>query len=160
MKSKVGDGTTFNIFLPAVEAEEEEGSHPGVSAPQRKGKVLIMDDEELIRAVATEMMVTLGHEVESAEDGEEAIEKFRQAAESGRPFDVVILDITVKGGMGGELAIKRLREMDPQVKAIVSSGYSDNPVVSDYRAYGFTSFLNKPYQFQELGESLNALFSG
>ncbi|HET6418504.1 MAG TPA: ATP-binding protein [Geobacteraceae bacterium] len=159
VKSKVGEGTTFNIFLPATEAEEEEGSHPAVSTPQRKGKVLIMDDEELIRSVATEMMEFLGHEVESAEDGESAIEKFRQATESGRPFDVVILDITVKGGMGGELAIKMLREMDPHIKAIVSSGYSDSPVASDYRAYGFTSFLNKPYQIEELRESLNALFS-
>ena len=92
-----------------------------------------MDDDELVREVAAQMIASLGHAVATAANGEEAIELFRAAREEGRPFDVVILDLTVKNGMGGEEAIRRLRELDPDVKAVVSSGYSDAAVVADYR---------------------------
>jgi CheY-like chemotaxis protein len=154
--SEAGKGSSFSIYLPASEAVEE-GSQIPLPFGGRKGKILLMDDESMVRTVAMEMIEALGHEGEGAADGEDAIEKFREAIQSGRPFDIVILDLTVKGGMGGEQAIRKLQEIDPHVKAIVSSGYADNPVVSDYLSYGFAAFLNKPYRIDALRDSLNAL---
>jgi len=157
--SEVGKGSTFSIYLPAWGAGEELPEEPrvGAAAPGRKGRILVMDDEELVRDVAMGLIDALGHEAECAENGEAAIEKFRQARRSGTPFDIVILDLTIRGGMGGEEAIGKLREIDPDVTAIVSTGYSDNPVVSEYRSYGFTAFLNKPYTIHSLKESLDSL---
>jgi CheY-like chemotaxis protein len=129
------------------------------SATGRKGRILIMDDEEMVRSVAGDMVEAIGHEVETATGGEVAIEMFRRARESGRPFDVIILDLTVKGGMGGEAAIRKIREIDPNVIAIVSSGYSDNPVVANFRAYGFAAVLNKPYTADALRDCLNMLIA-
>jgi PAS domain S-box-containing protein len=159
VKSGTGEGSTFSVFLPAIDAGEElpEESRSVAAAPGRKGRILVMDDEALVRDVAMGLVDALGHEVECAENGEVAVEKFRQARKSGKPFDVVILDLTVKGGMGGEEAIDRLRGIDPDVTAIVSTGYSDNPVVSDYRSYGFTTYLNKPYTIHSLKDSLDSL---
>ncbi|MDA8077916.1 MAG: response regulator, partial [Nitrospiraceae bacterium] len=121
------------------------------------GRILIMDDEEMIRSVAAEMIEALGHEAETARDGLEAIDKYLAAKKSGRPFDVVILDLTVKGGLGGEETIGKLRALDPSVVAVVSSGYADNPVVADHRAYGFSALLSKPYEIDSLRDSLNTL---
>ena len=154
--SEVSRGSTFIIWLPASEAAESR-AHATVVSPGRKGRVLVMDDEELVQSVAKEMIDALGHEVECADNGENAVEKFRLALKSGRPFDVVILDLTIKGGMGGEQTIRILREIDPDVKAIVSSGYADNPVIADYRSYGFLDRLNKPYNIDAVSDSLNAL---
>ena len=156
VSSEPNKGSTFSICLPSAEAGEEE-ARTSVPAVDRKGKILLMDDEEMVRAVAMEMIDALGHEAMCAADGDDAIEKFRQAGESGMPFDIVILDLTVKGGMGGEQTIRKLLEIDPHVRAIVSSGYADTPVVSDYRSYGFAAFLNKPYRIDALRDSLNAL---
>ena len=159
VESEAGKGSTFSIYLPAWGAGEELPKEPRVdaAAPGRKGRILVMDDEELVRDVAMGLIDALGHEAVCAENGEAAIEKFRQARGSGTPFDIVILDLTIRGGMGGEEAIGKLREIDPDVTAIVSTGYSDNPVVSDYRSYGFTTFLNKPYTIHSLKESLDSL---
>jgi two-component system cell cycle sensor histidine kinase/response regulator CckA len=159
VKSEADKGSTFSIYLPAREAGEEpqEESRADAAAPGRRGRILIMDDEALVRDVATGLVDALGHEVECAENGEVAIEKFRQARSSGKPFDVVILDLTIRGGMGGAEAIGKLREIDPDVAAIVSTGYSDNPVVSEYRSYGFSTYLNKPYTIHSLKESLDSL---
>ena len=159
VKSEAGKGSTFIVYLPASVAGEEE-TRTLASPLGRKGRILVMDDEEQVRDVVREMMEVLGHEVECAENGEDAIEKFRQAGKSGKPFDVVILDLNVKGGMGGERTVRKLGEIDPNVTAIVSSGYSDNPVLSDYRSYGFTACLNKPYTIHALKDSLNSLLTG
>src|SRR5208283_2096104 len=134
------------IYLPAVDLEVLQETHQSYDAPGRSGRILVMDDEVFVRDVAREMIETLGHKVTCAENGEDAIEKFKQAKLAGSPFDVIILDLTVKGGgMGGEQTIRKLLEIAPNVKAIVSSGYSENPVVSDYKSFGFTAYLNKPY---------------
>ena len=120
-----------------------------------KGRVLLMDDEELIRNVAAEMVATLGHKIVCAEDGRKAIDLFREARAAGRPFDLVILDLTVKGGMGGEEALAQIKEIDPEVKTVVSSGYADSPVLADHRIFGFSAVLNKPYKLAALKDCLN-----
>lgn len=116
-----------------------------------------MDDEAVVRNVAQRMVRALGHDVEVTAHGEEAIDRYRQALATGNPFDLLILDLTIRGGLGGEGTIKRLLELNPNVKAVVSSGYSDDPIVSDYRAYGFSAILSKPYQLGQLRDCLDAL---
>lgn len=157
--SKVGTGATFNIYLPAIKAEKDETLVPGPSVFSRKGKILVMDDEELIRSIAADMIKALGHEIEVAEHGEAAIDKYKTATESGSPFDIVILDLTIRGGMGGRETIERLNTVNPGIKAIVSSGYSDDAAVSDYNNYGFSARLTKPYKFEELRDTLNRLLT-
>ena len=121
---------------------------------------LVMDDEEIVRDVTGEMLNILGYEVELTIDGSEAIELYSRARECGQSFEAVILDLTVPGGMGGKKAIKKLLEIDPEVKAIVSSGYSNDPVMAEFREYGFRGFIAKPYKIQELSEVLHRLIMG
>lgn len=160
VRSEVNRGSTFTIYLPAsrLTATEKKAAGPAAVFTGR-GRVLVMDDEELVRSVAKEMIEALGHDVECAVDGEAAIEMYVRARESGNPFDVVILDLTVRGSMGGEQAIRKLRELDPGVVAVVSSGYADNAVMSDFRAYGFSAVLNKPYRISALKDCLDALIT-
>ncbi len=160
VKSELSKGSTFAVYLPAVkDAEPERDTAPREAAAARKGRILFMDDEEMMRNVAVEMIAALGHEVESVADGKSAVEMFSRARESGRPFDIVILDLTVKGGMGGEETFRHLCEADPAVRAVVSSGYADNAVVARYRDNGFSAFLNKPYKIEELKDCLNLLLA-
>lgn len=119
-----------------------------------KGKILIMDDEESVRLVSMEMIKHMGYEVESVKDGAEVIEVYSRALESGKPFDMVIMDLTIPGGMGGKEAIKKLREIDPGIRAIVSSGYCGDPVMSDFRDYGFSGIVEKPFRIGELSEQI------
>ncbi|MGC2061709.1 MAG: PAS domain S-box protein [Thermodesulfovibrionales bacterium] len=155
--SGLNKGTTFTIYLPgAISAEREAGTTAAATFGAKQGRILLMDDEDVVRRVATEMIAALGHDVEVAENGGKAIALFRQAKESGKPYDLVILDLTIKGGMGGEEAIQKILEIDPNAKAVVSSGYADNPVVAHYRDYGFSAFLNKPYKLADLKECLNS----
>ena len=118
-----------------------------------------MDDDDVVRTVAGELLRSFGHDVELAAHGEEAVEKYRQAAAAGRPFDIVILDLTIRGGMGGAETVKKLLELDPGVKAVVSSGYSDDAVTSNYQEHGFRSYLSKPYTAAGLNDMLNTLMS-
>lgn len=117
-----------------------------------KGRILIMDDEDAVRKVAGLMLKNIGYEVEFARDGVEAIEFYKKARESGKPFDVAIIDLTVPGGMGGKEAVKKLLEIDPNVKTIVSSGYSNDPIMSEFKQYGFKGVIAKPYLIEELSE--------
>ena len=113
-----------------------------------------MDDEEIIRDVAGEMLNHMGFEVDYASHGEEALEKYTAAKNNGKRFDAVIMDLTVPGGMGGADAIKKLLEIDPEAKAIVTSGYSNNPVMANYKEYGFRATMSKPFNLDEVGEIL------
>jgi signal transduction histidine kinase/CheY-like chemotaxis protein len=158
VQSEVGKGTTFFIYLPASDAKGEEPDRPVIPATTRKGRILVMDDEEMIRTVAGELLTAIGHEVAFAEKGETALEAYRVARDAGHPFDVVILDLTIRGGMGGLETLQKLTDIDPDVKAVVSSGYSDDAVLSNYRERGFKAFLKKPYNMEELQSTLNALF--
>lgn len=155
--STPGQGSRFCIYLPACEETPEAEVSVVSSATPRVGRILVMDDEEVVRAVAGEMLEALGHEVVLTADGKEALQRYREAQEQGRAFDVVILDLTVKGGMGGAETIRALQQMDPDVTAVVSTGYAENDVVAEYRAYGFVAALNKPYRIDRLQEVLDRL---
>jgi CheY-like chemotaxis protein len=161
VKSIVTKGTVFFIYLPAVYQERKtESLQPaGTASSIHAAKVLMMDDEQVIRDVAGELLRELGHEVEFAAQGNEAIKKYRTAKESGKPFDVVILDLTIRGGMGGAETIKILRDIDPKVKAVVSSGYSDDTDAATYQHNGFIAFLKKPYDVANLQDVLNKVLS-
>jgi two-component system cell cycle sensor histidine kinase/response regulator CckA len=123
----------------------------------RKGRILLMDDEDIVRNIAGVMIRSLGHEVELVEDGKGAIEKYHESMRSGRQFDIVILDLTVRGGMGGEETIKELLEIDPDIRAIVSSGYTESSAMAEYKAIGFGAYLTKPYDIVSLNSTLNSL---
>jgi len=156
--SEPGRGTTFFIYLPATEAGEDiPEAVSAVSGVVHKGKILVMDDEELIRKISGEMLEALGHDVDFAESGEIAVEKYQQAMDSGRPYNVVILDLTIRGGVGGKETLARLQAIDPDIRAVVSSGYSEDAVVSDYNKYGFRARMTKPYKLETLKDTLSAL---
>ncbi len=159
LASELGKGTTFFVYIPAVEAGKEHPVASAVPPHVRKGKILVMDDDELIRNIAGEMIRALGHDVDFAESGEIAYEKYQTAKKSGNPFDIVILDLTIRGGLGGKETIEQLLVIDPGVRAVVSSGYSDDAVVSDYHKYGFSASLTKPYKLEKLKDTLNDLLS-
>ena len=158
VKSEMGKGSTFFVWLPAIDTVEAKTETEPVSRPAaRKYRILVMDDEEFIRNIAGEMIRLLGHEVEFAIDGTEAIARYREAMLEGRRFDIVILDLTIRGGMGGEAAIRALLAMDPDIKAVVSSGYSDSSAISEYKALGFKTLLTKPYSMKVLNNTINSL---
>ena len=119
-----------------------------------KGKVLLMDDEQIILDVTLEVLNYLEYEVMFARDGDAALGLYRQEKEAGRPFDLVILDLSVPEGLGGKETISLLKAYDPAVKAIVSSGHSNDPVVLDFMQYGFSGKLSKPYKISDLKELL------
>ncbi|MBA7540020.1 Sporulation initiation phosphotransferase F [subsurface metagenome] len=113
-----------------------------------------MDDEEPVRSVLSEMLGSIGYKISLAEDGAEAVELYSKAKASNRPFDVVFMDLTVPGGMGGKEAVKVLLEIDPDVKVIVTSGYSNDPVMADYKSFGFAGVVAKPFKLEDLSETL------
>jgi CheY-like chemotaxis protein/anti-sigma regulatory factor (Ser/Thr protein kinase) len=155
VKSDIGKGTSFYIYLPASEQEVLcVDDHDFESIRRGTGRVLVMDDEELVRVVAGEMLEIIGYEVEFARDGLEAVEKYRESKKRGEVFDCVILDLTVPGGMGGRELIKELIKIDSGVKAIVSSGYSNDPIMANCRDYGFSGVVPKPYKIKELSKVL------
>ena len=161
VESQMEVGTTFYIYLPAfpdgvllVKRAEEENPVAGA------GRVLVMDDEEIIREIASNMLFSAGYTVTTATDGAEAIELYKKSIESGNPFDAVVIDLTVPGGMGGRETIQRLIEVNPEIKAIVSSGYSNDPVMADFARYGFMGVVAKPYKTKELSEVLHRVITG
>ena len=117
-------------------------------------------DDDSIRNLVAKMLKAIGYKFELAPDGQEGIDLFRKAREKGNPFDAVIMDLTIPGGMGGKEAIKKLIEIDPDVKAIVASGYSSDPVMAEPEKYGFSGIVEKPYRIEELGELLNRIIGG
>jgi Response regulator containing CheY-like receiver, AAA-type ATPase, and DNA-binding domains len=124
-----------------------------------KGNVLVMDDEEGIREIAHDILQYLGYSVGLASDGNEAVDLYKKTKDTGGRFDAVIIDLTIKGGPGGLETITALKSIDPSVKGIVSSGLSSDPVISDYRKYGFVAVMPKPYKIQEMKELLDRVIS-
>ncbi len=153
--SKEGEGSRFTVYLPAsmerVSQVEEVRVESDLSG---KGRILLMDDEVYIREIVTKMLEFKGYKVESCPDGRDAVELFRTAHDENSPFAAVILDLTVPGGMGGKSAAPLIREIDPQAVLIVSSGYSDDPVIANYRDYGFSGAIPKPFNADTLAGEL------
>lgn len=147
-------GTTFQICLPATKNDTIDVCIEEKVVRHGKGRVLIMDDEEMILKIARELLQLMGYEVTTAQNGEEAIGFYRQAMELRKPFDAVILDLAIPGGMGGKEVMHELIAIDPHVRAIISSGYLNDPVVKDFKGYGFLDMLTKPYETNELDTKL------
>jgi PAS domain S-box-containing protein len=150
VRSELGKGSAFTVHLPAAAPAPAARPVEKAPPPLARRRVLVMDDEELVRSVAAQLLGVLGHEVALAPEGAAAIALYAAARAAGTPFDVVILDLTVRGGMGGEETARRLRELDPDARVVVSSGYSDDEVAAGFRERGFRSFLQKPYSVDDL----------
>lgn len=156
-ESDVNVGSTFSFVLPAISQREflEQTVENDVKFGQ--GKILIMDDEIQIRKILGEMLETCGYQFQTAKDGEEALKVFNQAQKAGAPFSAVILDLTIPGGLGGKDVIIKLLDMDPHVRAIVVSGYSNDPVLANYQDYGFKGRVAKPFNLTDLSIVLNSV---
>jgi signal transduction histidine kinase/CheY-like chemotaxis protein len=156
-ESQVGSGATFTFYLPASEVRSLVPENESPTLFSHKRKVLLMDDEALVRDIACKMLTYMGYEVCQAEDGVGAVALYQEALDAGRPFDAVIMDLTVPGGMGGREAIGKLLEIDPNARAIASSGYADDPTMSQFARYGYKGIVAKPYKVQELSEALHSI---
>ena len=154
VESATGVGTTFHIYLPVSTTEPLEA--PATKA-RGAARILVVDDEDVVRETIVEMLTLIGYEVSSAKTGQEAVNAFREAQASGIPFSAVMLDLVMEDGMGGEETLQRLKAIDPGVKAIASSGYSGFATVSEWAEYGFSAAISKPYKIDELREKLDKL---
>ena len=160
VESEVGAGTTFYIYLPSSE-ETLAGKKMKLDKTFRgEGKILLMEDEDNIQKTVSKILKHIGYEVEIAQDGAEALELYKKAEESNQPFDVVMMDLTIRGGMGGKETIKKMLEINQKVKAIVSSGYSNDPIMADFKQYGFSGVITKPYEIEDLSELLYKVIKG
>ncbi|MFB3146731.1 MAG: ATP-binding protein, partial [Nitrospirales bacterium] len=155
VQSEPGIGTNFVFYVPAVEKGEPEIVVEESRVMQGSGRLLVMEDEEDIRDILGTMLVHLGYEVDFATDGSVAIELYRQAQEAGKPFTATILDLTIPGGVGGREAIQHLKALDQNVVALVSSGYSNDPVIATPEQFGFKGMVAKPYNLSDLGKALD-----
>lgn len=154
VESEPGKGSTFHVYLPAADKEVTERNQSATSPASGFGKILLMDDEEAVRELGAELLSFLGYEVVVAANGREALELYERERNASQPFDAIILDLTVPGDMGGLQVIKTIRKTDRSIKAIVSSGYSNDPIMSDYESHGFNGIATKPYTVSELGDAL------
>jgi signal transduction histidine kinase/ActR/RegA family two-component response regulator len=174
VESKVGEGTKFTLWLPALDpgapsaiaAETPEPAEPvsparvpTVAPAAKSARVLLMDDEPSIQRIVSHVLQRMGLEVVAVSEGATALREFSVAQHKGRPFDLVLLDLTVPGGMGGREVIDLIRKLDQKVPAIVSSGYSDDPVMANFRHYGFQAVVGKPYDVNQLAEVVNQLLT-
>lgn len=150
MESEPGVGATFRLHLPASRKllPKEKASVPAGVLGKRK--ILVMDDEEVVRKLVRRLLQQMGHEVEMAEDGQSAVAAYERAKDQGHPFDAVILDLTIRDGVGGQETIRELLKIDPAVKAIVVSGYSNDPALLEPERYGFKGVLRKPFDRHSL----------
>lgn len=160
VESAPGEGTTFTIFLPASDGTKiQRKASSGECKPYSPVKILIMDDEEMLRNVAKAMLTKLGNTVVLAADGAEAVKCYQESMNSGNPIQLVIMDLTVPGGMGGKEAVLEIHKLNPEAKVIVSSGYSNDPVMANYKNYGFCAAISKPFQLQDLSQVLTKVLA-
>ncbi|MCE5335634.1 MAG: PAS domain S-box protein [Desulfobacteraceae bacterium] len=159
LESRKGSGAIFHVYLPAYESKPEEDRRPAKerSPVGPRPNVLVMDDDEMFRTTLGKMLAYFSCDVSFAAEGSEAVELFVKSRSEGRPFDVLLLDLTIKGGMGGEETLQAILAIDPTARAIVSSGYSDDPVISHFKDFGFMDALVKPYSIAQLGRALRAV---
>ncbi|NOY52306.1 MAG: response regulator [Deltaproteobacteria bacterium] len=150
VRSEPGKGATFAILLPASMKKELPTQPERGSLSVGSGRILVMDDEELIRKTLSRMLEKLGYKTDGVGNGTEALESYRKALQEGNPYRAVIMDLTIPGGMGGKEAVRKLLKIDPGAKVIVSSGYSQDEILAEYRRYGFSGIMTKPYETRKL----------
>ena len=158
LDTELGKETTFTLFLPASKREQQKETEPSLEKPltmKQTARILVMDDEKMICDIADKMLTRAGFSVETAFDGKQAIEIYKQAIKKEKPFDVVIMDLTIPGGIGGQEAVKYILDIDHKAKVIVSSGYTDDPVMANYAEYGFKAIVSKPYTMDNLQRVIN-----
>ncbi len=159
VNSEPGKGTTFRIYLPASNKNLPHRMLQNSSIKTGSAKILIMDDEELVRSICSEILKSLGYHVETASHGDEAVSMFKNSLDSGERFNLVIMDLTIPGGIGGKEALQRIKEIDPDIRSIVASGYSNDPVMANHKDYGFDEVLTKPYKFEDLSSVVDHVLS-
>ncbi len=152
VESQVGRGATFTLFFPASEGKASEIENPSIVSGFGEGKILLMDDDDQVLKVTEKLLSRMGYEVHCSRDGAQAFERFVRAMDDGAPFDLIILDLTIQGGLGGKATMEAIRQLDKNVKAIVASGYSENQVMAEYKKYGFTAVVKKPFKLDELSQ--------
>lgn len=156
-----GKGTTFTIYLPAVFSSQTlVDVEPGVTPSAKGARIMVMDDDEMVCKVAAAQLTILGHEPVLVVDGDQAIKRYLELQDCGTPIDLVIMDLTIPGGMGGQEAAQKLLQFDPQAKIIVASGYSTDPVMANCREFGFCSAVAKPFDLTELARSIESVLRG
>ena len=160
VRSRLGQGTRVTFYLPASQQAADAAEAPEDPKPFRgTGRILIMDDDPIVRDVLSAMLEHLGFENEATAEGMEALARCEQALALGKPFDGLILDLTVPGGVGGREVLKKLKALDPHVRAVASTGYSTDPVLSQPQAYGFQAGIAKPYRMEDLEKVVRRVWS-
>jgi signal transduction histidine kinase len=156
VESKLGKGSTFKVYLPASgkPVARKDGCKGVIKG---RGRILVMDDEDVVRNVFGRMLKKLGYDVDFAVNGEEAISLFKAARKNGNAFDAIITDLTIPGGMGGAKVVEILREVEPGLKAIATSGYSSDPIMGNYRDYGFSGVIQKPFELEGLSQIVGSV---
>lgn len=157
VESKVNQGTTFHIYLP-VSIKQDKNESPDQSVDEifpGKGKLLVMDDEEMIQELIGEMLSRIGYTICFTSNETQAIKLYRKAIDSGKPFDVVIMDLTIADGVGGKKTLEKLIKINPDIKAIVSSGHSNDPIMASFPDYGFKGVITKPYKIKEVSMTIH-----
>jgi CheY-like chemotaxis protein len=160
LESRLGEGTTFTAWFPASSELAAVADPPVVSPSSGTGSILVLDDEPLVRRAVTRMLQKWGYTVEAVADGKDAVRLFAERRSAGRPFDLLVMDLTIPGGMGGRQAIAEILAIDPAARAIVVSGYSDDPTMAHYREAGFQGALGKPFAWDELGRLVREVLAG
>ncbi len=161
VRSELGKGTTIAFYLPAAKAvpQEEKTQKEEPQKLSQKKRILVMDDDQLVREIAAQILSTIGCEVTLTADGREMLSKYEKACQHKNPFDAVIMDLTVPGGMGGKEAVEELLKLDPSAVAIVSSGYFNDPVMAEFKKYGFSEVVTKPYSVEKMSSVINKLLN-
>ena len=159
VETSFGEGTTFTFYLPASSANAHKQEEINGDILFGEGRILVMDDESMILEVMKRSLPSIGYSVETADSGEQALQMFDEAAKRGQPFSLVIMDLTIPGGMGGKETAERLLAQYPDAILLVSSGYAEDPIMTDPEAYGFKGALQKPYALRELSHLLHKLLT-
>ncbi|BCO08776.1 hypothetical protein GF1_11520 [Desulfolithobacter dissulfuricans] len=156
--SEPGQGTTFHVYLPASEQVDlERGDTLDITPATTGARIMVMDDEEMLRSLAASQLAHLGHEAILVRDGEEAVQRYQELLDAGTPVDLIIMDLTIPGGMGGREAVRRILDINPKARVIVASGYSNDPVLANCREYGFIASVAKPFDLEEMQAVISAV---
>ena len=155
VQSTPGVGTTFTVALPAASRDLAPAQQAEeIFVRTRSARILVMDDDELVRDITQKILKEMGHEVLSVKDGMEAVQIYQESIDNESPIDLTIMDLTIPGGMGGQEAVQQILSIDPNAKVIVTSGYSNDPVMANFKDYGFCSAITKPHHFVDLEKAI------